>query len=251
MAHAPGPGTPIRPPSAAPRARSGARGGGRPGDLPRLPDLSRLRQPLLAAVGSGAARRDPPRLRRVPHPDRASAAAAGRARAGAVRGRGRALVHRALLRGAGRARRRDVPAGPARGRSGRRVRGRRAAAVAVQLRPAGVQGLSGRAVLRVRRVGDGAGGRAPETRWRGVVAARARGAAAPGGVAARRPLRALARERRRAQPRPRGAARAGGARAVDGARLRGHGQPAVLDPAHGRARGGAAAGGPVRRDPAA
>ena len=121
---------------------------------------------------------------------------------------------------------------------------------AVQLRPAGVQGLPRRAVLRVRRVGDGAGGGAPEARRRGVVAARARGAAAPGGVAARRPLRALARQRRCAQPRAGGAARAGGARAVDGARLRGHGQPAVLDPAHGRARGRAAAGGPARRDPA-
>ena len=90
----------------------------------------------------------------------------------------------------------------------------------------------------------------PRARRRGVVAARPRGAAAPGGVAARRPLRAVARQRRCAQPGPGGAARAGGARAVDGARPRGHRQPAVLDPAHGRARGRAAAGDPARRDPA-
>ena len=228
-----------------PRRRARARRRRRARGVPRLPDVPGLRLAVLAHLGEGGPGRPVARLRRVPRADRASAAAARRARAGAVRRRRGAGVRRALPGRDGGAAGRDVPVRQARRGRARWPGRRRPAAHALQLRPAGLEGLSRHPVLRARDVGDGARGREAAPRRGGVVAARTGRAAAPRGVAARRPLRTVA-WKRRDRPAPEGAApRGGGAGDLGRARLRRHRRPAVLDPSHGRARGRAPARHPA------
>ena len=161
-----------------------------------LPDLSQLRQLLLAAVGPRAAARRQAVLRRLPHADRASAgrrlrgAALAPRRSGAT-GHGRR--HAGVVR---RARRRPLPPG-ARRRSGRSSGWRPAALLCTRF---DFPFLAARAYIDIPYLAFVVWAAALEAERprRGTVGLRAaglRGAHAPGGVAAQRPVLAVVRPR--------------------------------------------------------
>ena len=182
-------------------ALAGARAG-HAGRVPRLPDVSQLRLLLLAAVGPRAAARRQPTFDgyRAPteHPlaDRLRRAALARSATGADRVMVGATLASFVVLAAGLYR---LGAGVV--HAARRPRRRRAAAAR-----ASTSRSSPRAryidipYLALRRLGGGARGRAPAARHAGVRAARLRRAAAPGGVAAQRPVLPVVRPAARPWP---------------------------------------------------
>ena len=179
----------------------------------RLPDLSQLRQLLLAAVGPRAAARGQAVLRRLPHADRASARRRLRdrcSRSSAIRPTGSWSAPRWRRSSC------SPPASTAwRAASFGTLVGLAAAALLCtrfDFPFLAARGLHRHPVPGLRRVGRRARGGAPAARHRRLRAAGLRRAHAPGGVAAERPVLAVvhrarhlaaARHATRSSPAPR------------------------------------------------